>query len=381
MKKFRAAVAGVGFVGVAHVEALRRLGNIDVVAVCDNTDIGKKAKELFVPAAYKDYKEMIDKENLDMLHICTPNNLHYDMAMYAMSRGVNILCEKPLTTTAAEAQAMLDYAQKHNILHAVNFHNRFNPMTHQLKHMIAEDLFGRVVSVHGGYLQDWLLYETDFSWRINKSESGNTRAIADIGSHWLDTVEYITGLKVKEVLADFSTIHPVRKKSLKPIETFSSAKLKHQEYEDVPIDTEDFATLLIRFDNGAKGTAILSQVFAGKKNKISVFIGGSKQSAEWDMENSINEVKIGRRDDYNQILHKSPDILHPKTRAIVSYPGGHVEGFPDTFKQGFKQVYACLEDKKCEIRDFATFKDGLRQMQLAEKIYESAHSDRWVSTL
>ena len=375
MKTYKAGVIGTGFIGVAHVEALRRLGNVEVVAITDTQDHKIKAEMMNIPNSFADYKEMMDTLELDMIHICTPNNTHHEIAMYAMKKGINVVCEKPMTKTADEAKEMYEYAKEHNIVNAVNFHNRFNPMVHQIKRMASGGELGEIISVHGGYVQDWLLLETDFNWRINSKESGQTRAVADIGSHWIDTVEYVTQLKVTEIFAEFLTYHKKRKKFLKPVETFSKAQ-EDAEYEEVPIDTEDIAVVMLRFDNGAIGNAFISQMFSGRKNKISIFIGGSKQSAEWDSER-LNEMIIGERDNFNKIFDKDPAILSPETQKIVDYPGGHVEGFPDTFKQCFRQVYSSIADREKNY-DFATFEDGYRQMVLEEKIFESANSGKWV---
>ena len=377
MKTFKAGVVGTGFIGVAHVEALRRLGNVEVLAITDSQSPEIKAKTMNIPNSFTDYKKMIDTLDLDAVHICTPNNTHHEIAMYAMKKGINVICEKPMTKTLDEAKDMYEYSKKHNIVNAVNFHNRFNPMVHQLKRMVAHGDLGEIFSIHGAYTQDWLLLDTDFNWRINSKESGKTRAVADIGSHWIDTIEYVTNLKVTEVFAEFLTYHKTRKKILNPVETFSTINLADSKYDEVKIDTEDIAMIMLRFDNGAIGNAFISQMFSGRKNKISIFIGGSKQSAEWDSER-LNELIIGERDSYNKLFDKDPAILNPETQSIVNYPGGHVEGFPDTFKQCFKQVYNSIETNNNNLNDFATFKDGYRQMLLEEKIFESAHNKKWI---
>ena len=377
MKTFKAGVVGTGFIGVAHIEALRRLGNVEVLAITDSQSPEIKAKTMNIPNSFTDYKKMIDTLDLDAVHICTPNNTHHEIAMYAMKKGINVICEKPMTKTLDEAKDMYEYSKKHNIVNAVNFHNRFNPMVHQLKRMVAHGDLGEIFSIHGAYIQDWLLLDTDFNWRINSKESGKTRAVADIGSHWIDTIEYVTNLKVTEVFAEFLTYHKTRKKILNPVETFSTINLADSKYDEVKIDTEDIAMIMLRFDNGAIGNAFISQMFSGRKNKISIFIGGSKQSAEWDSER-LNELIIGERDSYNKLFDKDPAILNPETQSIVNYPGGHVEGFPDTFKQCFKQVYNSIETNNNNLNDFATFKDGYRQMLLEEKIFESAHNKKWI---
>jgi predicted dehydrogenase len=377
MKKFRAGVIGTGFIGVAHVEALRRLGNVEVAAIANLVDAKEKAAMMNIPNWFDNYQEMINTIELDVVHICTPNNTHYEIAMYAMTKGLHVICEKPFTTTVKEAEELLRFAKEKGVVHAVNFHNRFNPMIYQLKKMVEGGEFGHVFSIHGGYIQDWLLYDTDYNWRIRSEESGKTRAVADIGSHWIDTVENVSGLTVIDVFAEFVTVHKKRKKLLQSVETFSTEEFKPEDYEEVPIDTEDIAYLMFRFNNGAKGNAVISQMVAGRKNKISILLSGTKQSAEWDSENS-NEMLLGRRDGFNQVVVKDPGVLHKDTRTIVSYPGGHVEGFPDTFKQCFTQIYRSIEDST-SLKDYATFEDGLKGMILCEKIFESAYKGQWIT--
>ena len=377
MKKFRACVIGVGFIGAAHIEALRRLGNVDVVALSDIPNAQAKADAFFVPKGYDDYKEMLDTEKPDVVHICTPNSSHYEMAMYAMQRNIAVICEKPLTKTLDEAKELAAYAREHKIVTGVNFNCRWYPQIMQAKAMIASGEVGDIRTIHGGYLQDWLYYDTDYSWRLEPEVSGESRAFADIGSHWIDLVESATGLRVVELMADFETFHKIRRKPLKPIETFSGMALRPEDYEEKPIGTEDYCTVLFRFNNGAHGTCTISQVFAGRKNQILLSIAGSKCSLHWDSEDS-NELWIGRRDGFNQKAAKDPSILSPLARASISYPGGHVEGFPDTFKQNFKAIYTAIEAGDTGKQVFATFEDGLREMQLCDAVVRSARADRWV---
>jgi len=376
MKKFKAGIIGIGFIGVAHIEALRRLGNVEVVAIADAFEAAKKAEELNIPYGFKDYKEMIDSLELDMIHICTPNNTHYEIAMYAMAKGINVICEKPFTTSIEEAITLVKVAKEKKIISALNFHNRFYPLTNHLKQIIKNGELGEVFSIHGGYVQDWLLYDTDFNWRLISAQSGKTRAVADIGSHWFDLMEYITGLKIIEVFAEFKTFHKKRKCPITPRETFSINSGIKEEYKEIEVDTEDFACIMLRLENGAIGNATISQMFAGKKNKISVFVAGSKMSAEWDSDDTNNLI-IGRRNEPNLIINKDPKIISPHSAALANYPGGHVEGFPDAIKQVFKQVYASI-DNPCGEHDYANFEDGLRQMVICEKVYESSQKGKWV---
>lgn len=377
MKQFKACVIGVGFIGAAHIEALRRLGNVEVVALSDVQDAAAKASEQRVPKGYEDYREMIDHEKPDVVHICTPNVEHYEMAMYAMERGIAVICEKPMTRTVDEAERLAKYAQENGIVTGVNFNFRMYPQIMQAKAMVDSGEVGAIYTIHGGYLQDWLFYDTDYSWRLEPEISGASRAFADIGSHWIDAVEFVSGLRAVEVFADFETFHKIRRKPLKAIDTYSGMTLRPEDYEEKQIDTEDYCTVLFKFDSGARGTCTISQVFAGRKNQMLMSIGGSRCALHWDSESS-NELWIGRRDTFNQVAAKDPSILNPLTASIISYPGGHVEGFPDTFKQNFKAIYAAIEKGNTGKQLFATFDDGLREMQLCDAIVRSAKEGRWI---
>ncbi len=379
MKKIKAAVAGMGFIGAAHVEALRRLNNVEVAAICGSErSIGSKSKEIGIENCCSDFGEILKNPEIDVVHICTPNYLHYQMSKDALNAGKHVVCEKPLTTTKEEAEELIALAKEKGLIHATNFNIRFYPLMHQLKAMVEKGDLGEIYSVNGSYLQDWLFYDTDYNWRLEPDKSGETRAIGDIGSHWMDLIEFVTGLSVSEVFADFATFHKIRKKPLKPVETYSGMALKPEDYQDVPINTEDYATVMMRFENGARGVMTVSQVFAGKKNCLSFEVAGSKKSASWVSEKP-NEIWIGRRDTANESLLKEPSILYPEASAVVSYPGGHNEGFPDTFKQNFIKIYKAIEEKKAgEKAEYPTFEAGLREIILCEKIVESNRKGAWV---
>lgn len=370
----KAAVIGGGFIGNAHVEALRRLGDVDVVGLCDEYHIREKAEKLNIPHAYTDFRQMMDELELDAVHICTPNHTHYSIAHYAIEKGIHVVCEKPFTSTLEEARELAELAAKNKVKGMVDFHNRFYPVPLQMKDMISKGGIGEIISVHGNYIQDWLLYDTDYSWRLDSKLGGHIRAVADIGSHWLDLVQFITGKKIKKVNAKFSTVYPTRKKSLGGIETFSKSKAKEQ-YEDVKIETEDIAVVLMEFENGAIGSMIVSQMFAGKKNTTEVSIAGTKSSLCWSTE-QLSELYIGHRDTPNEILTKDPTLMCSAAASVTGFPGGHAEGFPDAIKHAFRQFYNSLEQEGDYT--YATFKDGLEKMELCEAIYESAQTDQWI---
>ncbi|WP_312445406.1 Gfo/Idh/MocA family protein [Lacrimispora sp.] len=377
MKIYRMGVVGTGFIGRVHVETVRRLGNVEVVALADTISAKEAAESLNVPQYFTDYRQMIDTMKLDVLHICTPNNTHFEIAMYAMDHGVHIICEKPMCVSIEEAQALTAKARETGLIAAINFHNRFYPMNNHLKNVIQDGELGEIFSITGSYTQDWLLYETDYSWRLNSSESGSTRAVADIGSHWMDLAEYVTGQKIVAVNADFSTIHPTRKKPKGHVIAFSKEKFAEEDYEDIAIDTEDNASVMFRFSNGAKGSAFFSQVIAGKSVAIDLLVGGYRKSAEWNSE-VCNQLTIGQRDSYNQVMEKGIATVHSNTRPLIAYPFGHLEGFPDAFKQCFANVYNSIDNPKV-VGEYATFEDGLHEMVLCSKIFESNQKQQWVN--
>ena len=378
MKIIKVGVAGLGFIGPAHIEALRRIPGIEVVAISENNEeLAKtKAEQLGIPKYFGSFSELLN-ENIDCVHICTPNFLHFEMAKTALLAGKHVVCEKPLATTIAEGEELLALANEKGLIHAVHFNIRYYPLVRQMKVMREKGELGEIYSIIGSYLQDWLFYSTDYNWRLEPDLSGKSKAVADIGSHLMDLLEYISGLKITEVIADFKTIHPKRKKPLKPVETFTEKMLQPGDYEDVSISTEDYATVMLRFNNGNKGVITVSQVAAGRKNRLSLEISGSKQTFAWNSE-SPNEMWIGRRDAANQVLMRDPSLFDKESAALISFPGGHNEGFPDTSKQMFKEVYENIRKATMEGAIFPTFADGLRELILCESILESNEKQGWV---
>lgn len=376
MKVYRTGVIGTGFIGQVHIETVRRLGNVEVVALTDKFQAKETAERLNVPHYFEDYKEMIDTMDLDMIHICTPNNTHFEIAMYALEHGVNVICEKPMTTSVKEAKILVEKAKETGLVCAINFHNRFYPMTNHMMNIIKDGELGDVFSISGSYCQDWLLYDTDYSWRLETATSGDTRVIADIGSHWMDLAEFVSGQKITEVCADFSTIHPFRKKPKKTVLAFSTEKFSEDDYTKIPINTEDNASVMFRFSNGAKGSAFFSQVIAGKSVAIDLLVGGYKKSAQWNSAD-VNGLNIGIRDNCTEYIEKGAATVHPKTLPLVAYPLGHAEGFTDAFKQCFREVYASIANRDAEY-NYATFEDGLHEMILCEKIFESNEKQQWI---
>jgi predicted dehydrogenase len=379
MEKIKVAVVGTGFIGPAHIEALRRNPNIEVATLCEvSEELAKeKAAQLGIEKAML-FEDMLKDQEIKVVHICTPNFLHYSQSKAALEAGKHVVCEKPLATKIEDAEELVAIAKKTGLVNAVHFNLRYYPMVRQMKTMRESGELGDVYSIMGSYLQDWLFLQTDYNWRLEPDKSGDSRAIADIGSHLLDLTEYVTGLKVTEVMADFSTVHKTRLKPLKPIETYSGKSLDESDYAEVPINTEDHATVMLRFDNGNKGSVTVSQVNAGRKNRLNIEIAGSKANFEWCSEKP-NELWIGKRETANQQLMKDPSLFSPEAANLIGFPGGHNEGFPDTSKQMFKEVYAAVkEGKQPDNPTFPTFADGHRELLICERIIESHKKQAWV---
>jgi predicted dehydrogenase len=375
----RAAIVGTGFIGPAHLEALRR-NNITVHGLVEsNAEVCEaKARQLGIPHAYSSFEAMLDDPKIDIVHLATPNYLHYQHARAALLAGKHVVCEKPLAMNSRESADLVRLAAQQKRLNAVNFNLRFYPLMHHARSVVQGGELGDLFIFQGSYLQDWLLLPTDWNWRLEPELGGTLRAVADIGSHWLDLITFITGRRVESVFADFRTFLPVRKKPKKPLDTYSGKLLTPEDYVEQPIYTEDYATILLHYAGGARGVLTVSQVSAGRKNRLSFEIDGSQAALAWNSE-SPNELWIGRRDGPNQVLLKDPSLLSTDARAIAAYPGGHNEGFPDTFKQLTRKVYQYLQNGDFDTApDFPTFADGHYELVLSEAIERSAKEGRWV---
>lgn len=383
-KKIKAGIIGTGFIGPAHLEAVRRLEFVEVIAVARRGQerADQKAEELGVPLAYGDYREMLRNPDIDVVHNCTPNHLHVQINREIIEAGKHVLSEKPLAMSSDESRELLALARKHGVVHGVNFNYRQFPMMKQLSEMVKQNELGRINMVHGSYLQDWLLYETDYNWRLEDKTGGRSRAVADIGSHWCDTVQYVTGKKISQVFADLWTVHPNRKKPVSHADTFSGSDEDQAdgEYEDIPIHTEDYASVLIRFDDGSKGAFTVSQVSAGRKNALSFELNGTCKSAYWKQEEPA-KLWIGHRDRSNELLMADPALFLKKARPSIHHPGGHTEGWPDSVKNMMLKYYTFIREGKDPLKDkanFATFEDGHVSMCIMEAILKSHKEERWV---
>ena len=372
MQRIGMGLVGPGFVGMHHVDAVRRLGFVDVVAIAD-VDEGlarARADALGVPRAYGSFEALAADPDVHVVHNTTPNFLHGPVVRAALSHRKHIVSEKPLASSAAEARALWLAARDAGIVHAVTFNYRGNPMVQQARAMVAAGDVGRVHYVHGGYLQDWLLKPTDFSWRLEPDKGGASSAVADIGSHWCDLAQHVTGHRIQSVLADLTTVVPTRYKPHEAREAFAASR--DERGEPFEMRSEDLATLLLRFEGGAKGVVSIGQVCAGHKNDFWLEVSGASASLKWRQEQQ-NELWIGRRDEPNAVMAKDPSLLTPEARAYAHLPGGHQEGWPDAFFNVLRDVYAAvLQRQPATPRPaYATFEDGYRVACLVDAVLES----------
>lgn len=377
-----AAVVGAGFIGPAHAEALGRMGvRVKGVLAVDKEKTEQAARQLGVSVAYPDYQAILSDPEVQVVHITTPNRLHFEQSKGALLAGKHVICEKPLAMDAKQTAELVELARsKPDLVAAVNYNIRFYPIALHARDLVRSGEIGQVYSVRGGYVQDWLLYDTDWNWRLLPEEGGNLRAIGDIGTHWMDLVGFVTGLKVESLLADLHTFVPQRKKPLQAVATFKGKEQAGPvEYELVNIPTEDWGAVIFHYAGGARGLMSVSQVTAGRKNQLSFEIAGSKGALAWDSERP-NELWIGHRERPNEILLKDPSLLSDTARMFASYPGGHNEGFPDTFKQLYRAIYGYIAAGDFNApRLWPTFQDGHDEVVLCDAILESHQSRNWVT--
>ena len=363
--------------GRVHLEALRRVAFVDVAAVAGRelARAERLAAGFGVETAVDDHRKLLDDTKIDAVHICTPNATHYQIAKEALLAGKHVLCEKPLSTSVEQAQELVTLALQRRLRNCVCHNLRYYPMVQQMRRMREDGDLGDVLVVQGTYSQDWLLYATDWNWRIDEREGGPLRAMGDIGSHWFDMAEHLTGLQVRSLCADLQTFHTTRKRPKQSTETFGGKLLTATDVEDTPVQTEDFGAVLFRMEKGARGAMTASQVSAGRKNYLSIEIYGTKSSVRWDQEHP-DELWIGHRNSPNQVIVKDPSLLKRAAVGYADLPGGHSEGYDDTFKQVFRRFYTSIAAPGSPA-EYPQMSDGLRQMSIMQAEFASHRNRRW----
>lgn len=376
MKLLRVGVIGAGFIGRQHIEAVRRIPGTEVVAIVDNNEENARAtaEQMAVPTAYTDYRRMLEQEKPDIVHNCTPNGLHFSINRDIIQSGIHVFSEKPLTLTVAEAHTLCKLVKQHDVAAAVNFNYRNNVMVHEMRRRVQDGEIGRVLECHGNYLQDWLLYKTDYDWRMDPVIGGESRAVADIGSHIFDVAQYVTGKQITEVYAKLFTVYPKRIRTSDKQETFTLG-----EGEEIPIHSEDAAYIMARFDDGTYGNFNVSQVCAGKKNGLEVTVSGSEAALEWHQERA-DHLWVGHRDKGNEDIFAAPQYVGEYARKYATLPNGHPVGWTDALRNGIAAFYDSIRGDNFNQNNqmYATFKDGCKIMEIVEACLESNRREAWV---
>lgn len=377
LTEVKAGVVGVGFIGTAHVEALRRLGVYVGGVVGSSPERARsKAEVIGVDTVYGSVAELAADPDIDVVHIASPNYAHAEQVRTVLAAGKHVICEKPLALSSDDTADLDARAKDAGLVNAVCFNIRFYPANHQAMTMVAEGSIGEPRFITGSYHQDWLLRDTDWNWRLQPEEAGNLRAVADIGSHWLDLTRFISGRNVVEVMADLHTLVPVRRHPTGPVETFA-ATADNADLIAEEMGSDDAAGILLRYEGGARGAVTISQVSAGQKNSLRYEIAGSESALRW-LSTDPDDLFIGHRGRPNEILSRDSSLYAPDAASIIAYPGGHVEGFPDTFRALFSEVYAdVINGSPSQNPQYATFADGHDAVLVTEAIARSHARQQW----
>lgn len=380
MKMLRVGIVASGMMARNHTDALRRIPGVEVVAIADpcSKNLEEIASSLGIPHVFSNYKDMCDQMKLDVLHNCTPNSEHYEINQYAITHNIGIYSEKPLAVTVKEAESLTSLLKEHKVPNGVNFNYRSNAMVREMRSRIRRGEAGRPLLVHGGYLQDWLMYETDFNWRLDSSKGGASRTVADIGSHWFDTVQTILDSKITEVYAHLETVYPERLKPKQEIETFASTGAGVS-YERVAVDTEDMGFILVKFENGIVGNVVLSQVSGGYKNDMRISVDCAKCSLRWEQQEADHLV-VGDREHGETKLYAAAGNMSDDVNYYATLPGGHPAGWADALRNNIRLFYDSIIRKsyQADKQEYATFADAAYIMKIVEACLESNKRNNWV---
>jgi predicted dehydrogenase len=375
VSRVRVGVVGAGFAAASHIEALRRVPGVEIAGITASTPERSKeaASRLDIVTAYEGYEEMAAAPDIDAIHNCAPNDLHLAINKAVLAAGKHLLSEKPLGLTSDETREIARLAKDASVVTGVCHNYRHFPLVRQAKDMLSSGDHGTPHFVHGTYLQDWLLHPDDWNWRLETEKAGRSRAVADIGSHWMDLAQYVIGSDIERVSARTGRLHEQR---IRPEEGPRTFETSSGDGEKVAIETEDMAVVMLQFASGALGALSVSQVSPGRKNALRLMIDTDQVGLGWDQEEP-NTLWIGRRDLANSELARDPGLLAPEAAKLAHYPGGHQEGWPDALKNLIADFYSAVAGNGSG-SSFATFEDAHHVTRVVEAIMESAGTERWV---
>jgi predicted dehydrogenase len=368
----RSAIAGAGFIGAVHAQAVRAAGGTVAGVLASTPERGAAAAaRLGAGRAYADAAELLDDDAVDVVHVCTPNHLHEGLAGEALARGRHVVCEKPLAVDVAGATRLAEAAAAADSVAAVPFVYRYYPTVHEARHRVTSGQSGAVQLVHGTYLQDWLLRPQDDNWRVDADLGGASRAFADIGSHWCDLAEFVTGQRIVRLSARTLTAVPQRVRAAGRI-AFASAG---GDGDVRQVTTEDAVVVQFETEGGALGSAVISQVSAGRKNRLWLEVDCANEALAFEQEHA-ESLWIGGRE-RSTIVRRDPAALSPEAARLATLPPGHPQGYQDCFDAFVRDVYAAVEGEG-PAPGMPVFADGLRAAVLTDAVLASAREDRWV---
>jgi len=380
MKKIKIGLIGTGYIGKVHLEILRRIPGVEIAGVAD-ADQGlarRVAEALEISKVYQDASALLEDPRVDVVHNCAPNNVHFEFNKKAILAGKDVLSEKPLALDSKESADLVKLAAEHKTLTAIDFCYRYYPVVQEAAARVRRGDLGEVRAFVGHFLQDWLFYDTDYSWRLDPRAAGRANVIADLGSHWCDLVQFITGRKIVEVMADLRTCIPKRKKPKAGPLSFSTQK--NVPYDEVEVTLDDYAAMFLRLDNGARGNFTTCQVCAGRKVDLELQVFGSKESYAWSHVHP-NTLWVGHREKGNELFYESSQLQVEETQKYAALPTGHPMGYHDAVYNLFRDYYAALaakrEGRPFEAR-FPDFRTGHEEMRVIDAAVESSRSGRWV---
>lgn len=376
-KHLKVAIIGVGFIGKQHIEAIHRIPNTSVVALVEPSieQAAKIASEYGIEHYYDSMTKMMNDIEVDVVHICTPNFLHYPMAKEALESGLHVFCEKPLSLTASESKELAELAKSTGLKAAVNHNYRANAMVREMRHRVVNGAIGKPLMVVGQYIQDWLMFEDDYDWHFDPEKVGPSRSVADIGSHLFDLIQFVMNENITRLYAELITVYPTRKKREQFGETFA---LEYgDEVSEVEVKNEDGAFIIAELESGVKVSMTISQVTGGYKNGVELIVSGSKNSLTWNQEQADHLI-IGKRNEGNELLYADQKYLDPSLKRFISLPNGHSVGWADAFKNSIAEFYLDLRDQAIEENSYVSFEAGHRLMRLVEASLLSSKEKRWV---
>jgi len=379
MKTIKVGLIGTGYIGMVHLDMLRRLGGVEVAAVADpNAGLARAAADKFgIGRVYGDADALLADPEIEVVHDCAPNNVHFDINAKAIRAGKELLSEKPLALDSRESAELLSLATRHGTLTGINFCYRYYPVVQEAAARARRGDLGDVRAFVGHFLQDWLFFEADYSWRLDPAVAGQANVVADLGSHWFDLVQFITGQKIVEVMAELHTCLPKRRRPKGGVLSFGAGAAG--ESEEVAITLDDYASLFLKLGNGARGNFTTCQAAAGRKVDIEIQVFGSKESYAWSHVHP-NALWIGHREKANEVFYESSQQQTEDTRKYATLPTGHPMGYHDAVLNLFRDYYEALAAKRAGKPYRATFPDfrtGHEMMCVIDAAVRSDKSGAW----